>query len=589
MERWALESVGSDGTLGAGERQARGRGDTVGSGAEILVKALEREQVEVIFCYPGGANLEILDQLRDSSIRMVLTRHEQGAAHEASGYGRVSGRPGVCLATSGPGATNLVTGLAAASMDSVPLIAITGQVGTGMVGTDAFQEVDVTGITDPITKHNYLVRHPEDVAKTVKEAFYIAGSGRPGPVLLDIPRDVAQAETGVTTAGEIDLRGYKPNLRGHQGQIKQVLRLLADAARPVVIAGGGVLCAGAWPEMLRLAEGQRLPIANTLMGLGSVPLDHALALGMMGVHGLAPANLAVQSADLLIALGTRFSDRMSCNTEGFAPAAKIIHIDVDPAEIGKNVRADVPLVGDLKIVLGQILAKLEPGRPAGGAAGRDSWLAEIAEWKKIPHDPGPVRPDRLSAPAVIEALAAALPPQAIVATDVGQHQMWAAQRLRHRRPRGFISSGGLGAMGYGIPAAIGAQLACPRDLVVVVTGDGSFQMGLPELGTAKERRLPVKILLLNNDYLGMVKQLQDFYCDHRYAAVAFSDNPDFGALAAAYGADYFLAADQAALSLALPAFLAAPGLAVLEARVAPEENVYPMVLAGQNLDQMIGR
>lgn len=566
------------------------------TGAEILVKALEKENVEVVFCYPGGANLEILDCLRESPIRLVLVRHEQGAVHEASGYARVSGKPGVCLATSGPGATNLVTGIATASMDSVPLIAITGQVATGMVGTDAFQEVDVTGITDPITKHNYLIKDVNRLAQSVKEAFYIASSGRPGPVLLDIPRDVAMAKSKVTEAGRISLRGYKPNLTGHQGQIKQFLRLLEESVRPVIVAGGGILCAGAWEELLRLAEKKQIPVANTLMGLGSIDLEHPLALGMMGVHGLAAANRAVQQSDLLIALGARFSDRMTCQVDGFAPMAKIVHIDVDPAEIGKNVRVNVPIVGDLKIVLNQVLEKLEAepeeagkkevaGPNAGLPESRAAWLEEIRRLKsrKLP---APRQGEGLSPITVIEALNRFLPKEAIVTTDVGQHQMWAAQRLRHARPRGFIVSGGLGTMGYGIPAALGAQLACPEALVVVVTGDGSFQMGLPELGTAMEQGLPLKILLLNNSYLGMVKQLQDYYSSGRYTAVEFTANPDFRHLALAYGALYLPVEKEEELLLALPQFLAHPGMAILEARVSAAENVYPMVLAGASLEEM---
>lgn len=551
------------------------------TGAEILVRALERENVELVFAYPGGANLEILDCLLKSSIRIILVRHEQGAAHEASGYARAGGKPGVCLVTSGPGATNLVTGIAAAGMDSVPVVFITGQVLASKVGTDAFQEVDVTGITDPITKHNYLIKDVHAVAQSVKEAFYIASSGRPGPVLIDFPRDVALACSPVTEAAAVSLRGYKPNLKGHAGQIKQVAGLLAQAQRPVIIAGGGVIGSGSWEELLRLAESQRIPVANTLMGAGSIPYDHPLALGMAGVHGLAPANLAIQKSDLLIGLGTRFSDRLTCSVEGFAPHAKIVHIDVDPAEIGKNIRVDVPLVGDLKIVLNQLLEKL--GQPAA----RTEWADEIKALKTI-KAPGSRAGGELSPITVLEALSEHLPDRALVTTDVGQHQIWAAQRLPHRRPRGFLSSGGLGAMGYGIPAAIGAQIAFPGETVVAVTGDGSFQMGLPELGTAKEQKLPIKILLLNNSSLGLVKQLQDYYCGQRYAAVFFDDNPDFGLLIRAYGGSYYPASDEASLRAAMPAFLAGPGLALLDAKVAREENVLPMVLSGNALDKMEG-
>jgi len=548
------------------------------SGAEILVKCLEKEKVEVVFCYPGGANLEILDALRQSSIKTVLVRHEQGAVHEASGYARASGKPGVCLATSGPGATNFVTGIATAYMDSIPVIAITGQVATHMVGTDAFQEVDMTGITEPITKHNYLVKDVNQLARCVKEAFHIAHTGRPGPVLLDIPKDVAKALSPVTEVPKINLRGYKPNLTGHVGQIKQMIRLLSEAKRPLIIAGGGVLSAKCWDSLLEFAEGQDTPIVNTLMGLGSVPMDHPLALGMMGVYGCAAANYAVQSCDLLIALGTRFDDRMTANVERFAPRAKIVHIDVDTAEIGKNVDVDIPIVGDLKIVLGQILERVKPQK-------RPDWLAEIQQFKKNSL-PRPKKEDKLTGVDVIEALAEALPANAIVTTDVGQHQMWAAQRLKHRRPKGFITSGGLGTMGYGIPAAVGAQIGCPEDLVVVITGDGSFQMGMPELGTAKEQKLPLKILLINNQYLGMVKQLQDCYCGKRYTSVEFADNPEFRYIAKAYNAAYFSVTGKEELNDAVAKFLAEPGMSLLEAFVTYEENVYPMVVGDKGLDEM---
>ena len=550
------------------------------TGAEIAIKALEREGVELAFVYPGGANLEILDCLWRSAIRPVLVRHEQGAVHEASGYARASGKPGVCLVTSGPGATNLITGIAAAGMDSVPLILITGQVLASMVGTDAFQEVDVTGITHPITKHNYLLNDVNRIAQTVKEAFHIATSGRPGPVLIDFPRDVACANSPVTEAETVQLRGYKPNLKGHTGQVRQVIRLLGESKRPVIVAGGGVIGSRSWAGLRTLAESQDAAVVHTLMGLGAMPYDHPLVLGMAGVHGLACANACIQKSDLVIGLGTRFSDRLTCSVPGFAPHARIVHIDVDPAEIGKNIRVDVPLVGDLKIVLEQILEKLTPLK-------RPEWVSEIAAMKEMPI-PGSKITGGLSPIVVIEALAKVLPSQAIVTTDVGQHQLWAAQRLPHRRPGKFLSSGGLGAMGYGIPAAIGAKLACPGDPVVVITGDGSFQMGMPELGTAKEQHLPIKILLLNNDTLGLVRQLQKYYSDQRYVAVNFSGNPDFGGLIRAYGGSYYPVTQEAELGPALEAFLNDPGLTLMEAKVAPEENVLPMVLSGQTLDQMEG-
>ena len=580
------------------------------TGADILVRALENENVELIFAYPGGANLEILDCLRDSSVRIALSRHEQGAAHEASGYARVSGKPGVCLATSGPGATNLVTGIAAAYMDSVPLVVITGQVMVARVGTDAFQEVDVTGITGPITKHNYFIKDADSVARTVKEAFYIASSGRPGPVLIDFPRDIAGALSSVESVQSINLRGYKPNLKGHAGQIKQVVQLLSRSSRPVLIAGGGVIISGSWAETLRLAENQQIPVASSMMGIGSVPFDHPLALGMAGAHGLPAANRAIQKSDLIIGLGTRFSDRLTCDTKSFAPHAKIVHIDVDPAEIGKNIRADVPIVGDLRIVLGQLLEKLEP-------ANRGEWLEEIAALKAAAYsatgaagasdasgvsrvaasDASGVSGAAASGAStargllplrVMEAIGKAMPDDVIITSDVGQHQIWAATGLPHRGPRRFISSGGLGAMGYGIPAAIGAMMASPGAPVLCVSGDGSFQMGLPELGTAAEQGLPLKILLINNGSLGLVKQLQDYYCDGRRTASAYSFNPDFGALIRAYGGGYYLAADEVTLAGVLPVFFADDRLALLEVRVSGEENALPMVLAGDALDAMTG-
>lgn len=547
-------------------------------GADILVKCLEREQVEVVFCYPGGANLEILESLAQSSIKLVLVRHEQGAVHEASGYARVSGKPGVCLATSGPGATNMVTGIATAYMDSIPVIAITGQVATRMVGTDAFQEVDMTGITEPITKHNYLIDNVDHLARSVKEAFHIAHTGRPGPVLLDIPRDVAQAMSEIEEVDKVVLRGYKPNLTGHLGQIKQMVRWLQEAKRPLIIAGGGVLSARSEEALQELVNKQEIPVANTLMGLGSIPLDHDLALGMMGVYGCAAANYAVQSCDLLIGLGTRFDDRMSGNVARFAPRAKIIHIDVDTAEIGKNIRVDLPIVGDLNNVLHQVLERVETQE-------RPDWLADIRQLKAAPL-PGPKHSGCLTQIEVIEEMARQLPKEAIVTTDVGQHQMWAAQRLKHNRPRGFLVSGGLGTMGYGIPAAVGAQLADPKALVVAITGDGSFQMNNMELGTAREQKLPLKILLLNNSHLCLVKQLQDCYCNQKHTAVSFTDNPEFKHFAKAYGAAYLSLEKAEDLPQVMESFLSSPGMVILEAFVTWEENVYPMVVGDRGLDEM---
>ncbi len=552
-------------------------------GAEILIKCLEREGVEVIFGYPGGAALDIFDALQESSqIRNVLVRHEQGAAHAASGYARAKGTVGVCLATSGPGATNLVTGIATAYMDSIPIVAITGQVPTGMVGTDAFQEVDITGITDPITKHNYLVKDVRDIPRIVKEAFYIASSGRPGPVLIDIPKNISASKAEYQEYGELELRGYKPNLTGHNGQVKQVSRLIQKAKHPLICAGGGVISAGAAEELFELAEKSQIPVANTLMGLGSFPLDHPLALGVLGTYGLASANFAVHSCDVLIALGMRFDDRVTSSTEKFAPNARIIHIDIDAAEVGKNVRVDYPLVGDLKIVLNQINERVKEMQ-------HPEWLEEIRQIKnKYPKRINRPESEVINTGEVMEYLNEYLPGNSIVTTDVGQHQMWAAQQLIFKNPRSFISSGGLGTMGYGIPAAVGAQVACPAATVVAITGDGSFQMGMSELGTALEQDLPLKILILNNQCLGMVKQLQDHYCEGRHVAVHFQKNPDFQHLARAYGALTLRVADRTELAQKVREFAEHPGLAVLEVIISSKDNVYPMVLTGSGINEMVG-
>lgn len=553
-------------------------------GAEILVKCLEKEGVEIIFGYPGGTVLEIFEALHKSKqIKTILVRQEQGAAHAANGYARTSGKIGVCLATSGPGATNLITGVATAYMDSIPLVIITGQVPSEMVGTDAFQEVDITGISEPITKYNYLVKDAQQLPRIIKEAFYLAGSGRPGPVLIDIPKDVSFSRVKYTECTSVDLRGYKPNLVGHNRQIKQVLGQIKKAKRPLICAGGGVISANAREELLQLAEKLRIPVVNTMMGLGSIPRKHPLSLGMLGTYGLAQANLAVQSCDLFIALGMRFDDRVTGCVKKFAPQAKIIHIDIDSAEIDKNVRADVPLVGDLKIILGQIWEEL-------GNDGKSQERLEEplkAWWQEFePEEEISAKAEGLTPENVIETLNQSLPKDAIVTTDVGQHQMWAAQLLNVKEPRTFISSGGLGTMGYGIPSGIGALVACPQRTVVVITGDGSFQMGMSELGTCLEEDLPLKIIILNNQSLGMVKQLQDHYCDGRHVAVHFKKAPDFQYLGRAYGALTLRVEKEEELSAKLEKFLQHPGLALLEVVISPSLNVYPMVLGGNGLEEM---
>lgn len=548
--------------------------------AEALIRCLEKENVEIIFGYPGGANLPVYDALyRSTRINHVLVRHEQGAVHAADGYARVTGKVGVCLATSGPGATNLVTGIANAYMDSIPLVALTGQVSTSQVGTDAFQEVDITGITLPITKHNYLVKDPRKLPAIVKSAFHIAATGRPGPVLIDLPRDVAQAMIEFKYPASVRLPGYKPTYRGHPTRIHEIAGLIKHSHRPVIYAGGGILSANAAAELLQLAELISAPVTNTFMGLASFPGDHPLFLGMLGMHGTRYANLAVTECDMLIALGARFDDRVTMHLQSFAPEATVIHIDIDPAEIGKNVITHVPLVGDVKLILRALLQGLEK-------IDRSPWLDRIQELK-AQYPLTYCRDGRLKPQFVIEQLSRHTQGKAIIATDVGQHQMWVAQYYHFRQPRTLISSGGLGAMGFGLPAAIGASLGSPGELVVLVTGDGSLQMTMQELGTMREQGLPLKILMLNNFCLGMVRQLQEFYCEGRYMGVNFTFHPDFELLAKAYGmTGYTFRTEEDVIKL-LPEALATPGPVLINCLVPPEENVMPMVLAGKGIAEPV--
>ncbi len=550
------------------------------SAAEALIRCLEKENVEIIFGYPGGANLPVYDALyRSTRINHVLVRHEQGAVHAADGYARVTGKVGVCLATSGPGATNLVTGIANAYMDSIPLVALTGQVSTSQVGTDAFQEVDITGITLPITKHNYLVKDPRKLPAIVKSAFHIAATGRPGPVLIDLPRDVAQAMIEFKYPASVRLPGYKPTYRGHPTRIHEIAGLIKQSQRPVIYAGGGILSANAAAELLQLAELISAPVTNTFMGLASFPGDHPLFLGMLGMHGTRYANLAVTECDMLIALGARFDDRVTMHLQSFAPEATVIHIDIDPAEIGKNVITHVPLVGDVKLILRALLQGLEK-------IDRSPWLDRIQELK-AQYPLTYCRDGRLKPQFVIEQLSRHTQGKAIIATDVGQHQMWVAQYYHFRQPRTLISSGGLGAMGFGLPAAIGASLGSPGELVVLVTGDGSLQMTMQELGTMREQGLPLKILMLNNFCLGMVRQLQEFYCEGRYMGVNFTFHPDFELLAKAYGmTGYTFRTEEDVIKL-LPEALATPGPVLINCLVPPEENVMPMVLAGKGIAEPV--
>lgn len=550
--------------------------------AEALIRCLEKENVEVVFGYPGGAMLPVYDALYHCSrIRHVLVRHEQGAVHAADGYARVTGKVGVAMSTSGPGATNLVTGIANAYMDSIPIVLFTGQVATAQIGTDAFQEVDIFGITMPIVKHSYLVKDPSKLPAIVRNAFHIASTGRPGPVLIDLPRDVTSSEisSSFKYPSTVKLRGYKPTYKGHPSKIAEIAGLIQKSKRPVIYAGGGILGSNASEELLQLAETLSAPVTNTFMGLAGFPGDHPLFLGMLGLHGTRYANMAVTECDLLIGLGARFDDRVTMNINRFAPNATVIHIDIDPAEIGKIVSVHVPLVGDVKLVLKALLPLLEK-------TDRSDWLARLKELREQ-YPLTYARNGGLKPQFIVEQLSRATGGDAIVATDVGQHQMWVAQYYRFKRPRTLVSSGGLGTMGFGLPAAIGASVGSPGSKVILVTGDGSIQMTLQELGTMMEQQLPIKIFIFNNFALGMVRQLQEFYCEGRYMAVDFKFHPDFVMLAKAYGiAGHTIENEEDAARL-IPEILAAPGPAIVNCLIPPQENVSPMVLAGKGIQEAI--
>ncbi|MEI7857988.1 MAG: biosynthetic-type acetolactate synthase large subunit, partial [Methanomicrobiales archaeon] len=498
------------------------------TGAKILVESLLREGTEIIFGYPGGVVLPIYDELYDSPLRHLLVRHEQAAAHAADGYARASGRVGVCLATSGPGACNLVTGIATSYMDSTPVVAITGQVPTNLLGNDAFQESDITGITLPITKHNYLVKSAGEVSRVVQEAFYIAGTGRPGPVLIDIPKDVSTGLAAeVKLPDKVVLRGYNPTYKGHKRQIEKALELLGHAERPLIYAGGGIISSNASPELIEFATLASIPVTTTLMGIGCIPCHHPLNLGMLGMHGTEYANFAVTECDLMIAIGARFDDRVTGRIETFAPHAKIIHIDIDPAEIGKNKRVDVPIVGDVKAVLKDLLSLMKK------QDAHELWNKKIRHWKE--HHPLKCpTTDGLHPQFVIRTLSDLVKDKAVIVSEVGQNQMWTAQHFCFHNPRTWITSGGLGTMGFGFPAAIGAHFARPDVPTFVIAGDGSIQMNIQEMGTVAANKIPVKIAILNNMYLGMVRQWQELFFDHRYS---FTELPpvDFVKIGQAYG------------------------------------------------------
>ena len=552
------------------------------TGARTLIEALQREGVDTIFGYPGGVVLPIYDELYDSSIRHILVRHEQAAAHAADGYARASGRVGVCLATSGPGACNLVTGIATAYMDSIPIVALTGQVPTALLGNDAFQESDITGITMPITKHNYLVKNAADIDRVVKEAFYIAGTGRPGPVLIDLPKDVSTGEVDEASSPPpaISLRGYQPTYEGHVRQIDKAVDLIAEAERPLVYAGGGVILSGASAELREFIETAAIPVTTTLMGLGAIPGDHPLNLGMLGMHGTAAANFAVTECDLLVAIGVRFDDRVTGKIEAFAPNARIIHIDIDPAEIGKNKKVDLPIVGDVGRVLRAMLARM---KKRGDTA---NWVNRTGTWK-AQFPPAYRDDDRLRPQYIIQQLSDLMKGEGIVVSEVGQNQMWTALYYCFRKPRSWITSGGLGTMGYGFPAAIGAHFARPGETVVDVAGDGSFQMNIQELATVAHNNIPVKVVILNNMYLGMVRQWQELFYERRYAYTELSP-VDFVKVANAYGVEGMRVEEKADVRGALETALSHDGPFVLDFRIEREENVFPMVPAGAAINEMIG-
>lgn len=567
------------------------------TGAEMLLHAFKKEKVNAVFGYPGGAVLDIFDKMYDSDLHFFLTRHEQGAAHAADGYARASGKVGVCISTSGPGATNLVTGLATAYMDSVPIVAITGQVNTSLIGNDAFQEADTVGITRPITKHNYLVDNVDDLPRILKSAFYLARTGRPGPVVVDLPKDIQQANTNVPYPESIDIPSYKPTLKGHKQQIKKVAQAIAEAERPVIYAGGGVIAGGASQELRELAHKADIPVTTTLMGLGIFPETDDLSLKMLGMHGTEYANYAIQECDLLIAAGARFDDRVTGKVEHFASNAKIVHIDIDPTTIRKNVQVHLPIVGDIKSVLHMLNPFVKPKT-------HKAWRQKIADWKKN-HPLTYANNGRIQPQCVIEQIADLAKHQAIISTEVGQNQMWAAQFYNYVEPRTFLTSGGLGTMGYGFPAAIGAQVAHPDALVLDIAGDGSIQMNIQELATAVVYNIPVKIIIFNNQSLGMVRQWQGIFYNRRFSHTCLQRRsncppdcdghrndcseyvPNFVKLAEAYGATGLFADQPDQVRPTLEKAFETPGPVIVEFIIDKDENVYPMVPAGAPIDKMI--
>ncbi len=563
---------------------------TLMNGARILLDCLAHEGVEAIFGYPGGVTLPLYDALYDHEVRHILVRHEQNAAFAAQGYARATGKVGVCCATSGPGATNLVTGLVDALLDSIPVVAITGQVPNKLIGSDAFQEADTFGITRSCTKHNYLVKDINDLPQIIHEAFYIAASGRPGPVLVDIPKDIFVGQAHYQPLKAIHLPGYKLVLDGHAGQIRRAAQMMWEAERPMVYSGGGIIHSGAHEELRELVEILNIPCVNTLMGLGSLPGSHPNFISMPGMHGSYAANMGMYNTDLLIALGVRFDDRVTGRLKDFAPYARVIHVDIDPAEIGKNRVADLPIVGDCKRVMKKMnkaLQELAPEYAGKTEPAREAWRQQIADWK-AEHPLEPVFSDTEIKPQHLMAEINRISDgKAIVTSDVGQHQMWAAQLIRYDEPRLWINSGGLGSMGFGLPSAMGAQVAHPDKLVFAVLGDGGFQMSLPELATIAAERLPIKIVVMNNGYLGMVRQWQELFFNNRLSASTMSSFPQVEHLGAAYGIPGRTVKKPEHLRDVLEAAVAEPGPYLLNIEVSPFENVYPMVPAGGAINEMV--
>lgn len=558
------------------------------TGAQIFFESLKAEGVDVIFGLPGGAVIDIYDEMPKHNIRHILVRHEQGAAHMADGYARATGKVGVCLVTSGPGATNTVTGIATAYMDSIPIVVFTGQVPTPLIGNDAFQEADIVGITRPCTKHNYLVKDVRDLARIIREAFYLARSGRPGPVLVDLPKDVISAKTDFKYPKNIDMKGYKPTTEAHMGQIKRAYNAIAKAKRPVIYGGGGVILSSAAKELKALGEALKCPVTTTLMGLGGFPAPHELWLGMLGMHGTFRANMAVANTDLLIAIGARFDDRITGKLDEFAPSAKIIHVDVDPTSISKNVKVHIPIVGDCKDALKKLLQMVKKNPIEDLDKLRKPWLDQIQKWKETYPLAYEQRADVIKPQYVVEMLYKYCKDKnPIITTEVGQNQMWAAQYYHFSEPRTLLTSGGLGTMGYGLPAAIGAQAAFADRLVIDIAGDGSIQMCIQELTTAVENNLPVKVAILNNQYLGMVRQWQQLFYEKNYCATCLKIAPDFVKLAEAYGALGLRATKPNEVEQVIQEALASPKPVIMDFVVNPEECVYPMVPAGAATTEMI--